>query len=530
MSRKFLYRRLGSAVIVNLMLVAVAVGPSEAQERPQLKRPQETPEEKPAETKKTKKVKGPRAVGVLQLSNGKATLIPVAILVDGKFHDASVYKADPVPMALESGTVYEAEQAGESQGLFTANGALHTKADGSVNPWVGTGSYLPHGTEAPKTTHKAEDVPVGLDNSGDEPPRLTRKSGSASNSNPASNSSSPPTSGPQSSEKPDGNATPANGSSASGSSGGDAPKGASPSSDNTASDKTASDKTASDKTASDKTAAQGDKKPSPPIPSSGPSSSGPDTQGQSAQGGESENYYRPTLRRGKPTEAAPKEDVSGGKVENPGSPATSTPIIGTQFVQLMPAISDSGGPDPQSYKFFWKDGEEEERRKQMLALAGDELRAYIAARAKGTIAAQAPTRKAEAPTHKGGVKPVPPVYENIQFRAFDVWKNNQPVMILSAEAQFPAAPGTTTSPETYNITLVSRTDIYGSLRKLYSGVTDKFHLDVTPRLVLIDAVDADGDGRGELLFRETTDAGNGYIIYRPTGDKLWKLFDSLGGA
>jgi hypothetical protein len=510
MSRKFLYRRLGSAVIVNLMLVAVAVGPSEAQERPQLKRPQETPEEKPAETKKTKKVKGPRAVGVLQLSNGKATLIPVAILVDGKFHDASVYKADPVPMALETGTVYEAEQAGESQGLFTANGALHSKAAGSVNPWVGTGSYLPHGTEAPKTTRKAEDVPVGLDNSGDEPPRLTRKSGSASNSNPASNSSSPPASAPQSSEKPDGTATPANGSSASGSSGGDAPKGASP--------------------ASDKTAAQGDKKPSPPIPASGASSSGQATQGQSGQGGESENYYRPTLRRGKPTEAAPKEDVSAAKVENPGSPASSTPVIGTQFVQLMPAISDSGGPDPQSYKFFWKEGEEEERHKQMLALAGDELRAYIAARAKGTIAAQAPTRKAEAPTHKGGLKPVPPVYENIQFRAFDVWKNNQPVMILSAEAQIPAAPGTATVPETYNITLVSRTDIYGSLRKLYSGVTDKFHLDVTPRLALIDAVDADGDGRGELLFRETTDAGNGYIIYRPTGDKLWKMFDSLGGG
>jgi hypothetical protein len=41
-------------------------------------------------------------------------------------------------------------------------------------------------------------------------------------------------------------------------------------------------------------------------------------------------------------------------------------------------------------------------------------------------------------------------------------------------------------------------------------------------------VDADGDGRGELLFRETTDAGSGYVIYRPTGDKLWKMFDSLG--
>jgi hypothetical protein len=58
-------------------------------------------------------------------------------------------------------------------------------------------------------------------------------------------------------------------------------------------------------------------------------------------------------------------------------------------------------------------------------------------------------------------------------------------------------------------------------------VTDKFHLDVTPRLELIDAVDADGDGRAELLFHETADAGSGYVIYRATADKLWKMFDSL---
>jgi len=101
-------------------------------------------------------------------------------------------------------------------------------------------------------------------------------------------------------------------------------------------------------------------------------------------------------------------------------------------------------------------------------------------------------------------------------------------MILTAEAHFPPAPGATAVPEEYSITLVTRTDIYGDLRKLYSGVTDKFHLDVTPRLELIDAVDADGDGRGELLFRETTDAGKGYVIYRAGADKLFKMFDSLG--
>jgi hypothetical protein len=119
------------------------------------------------------------------------------------------------------------------------------------------------------------------------------------------------------------------------------------------------------------------------------------------------------------------------------------------------------------------------------------------------------------------------VFENIQFHAFDVWVNNQPVIILSAEAHLPAAPGAAVAPDSYSIALVVRTDIYGNLRKLYSGVTDKFHLDVTPQLELIDAVDADGDGRGELLFRETTDAGSGYVIYRATADKLWKMFDSL---
>ena len=519
MSRKFLYSRWGPDVIVILaacvLAVFAAVVPqSAAQERPQLKRPQETPEEKPAETKKAKKVKGPRALGVLQLSNGKATLIPVAILVDGKFHDASVYKADPVPMALESGTVYEAEQAGESQGLFTTNGALHSKAAGSVNPWVGTGSYLPHGAEAPRTTRKAEDVPVGLDNSGDEPPRLTRKS-AASNQSPASGSPNT-AAGKESSEKPGAGASPANDSSAGGASGGDAPQGAGQ--------------------PSDKTANQGEKKKSPPEqtapsqPSPRQSSAGQASQGQASQGQESENYYRPTLRRGKPTQAAPEDDASAPKSANGGSLSGSAVPSGTKAVQLIPAISDSGGPDPQSYKFFWKEGEEEERRKQMLALAGDELRAYINARARGAIAATPAANKAVALAHKAGAKPAPPVFENIQFRGFDVWKNNQPVMILSAEAHFPSAPGTVTAPETYNITLVSRTDIYGSLRKLYSGVTDRFHLDVTPRLELIDAVDADGDGRGELLFRETTDAGNGYVIYRPTGDKLWKMFDSLGGA
>jgi hypothetical protein len=210
-------------------------------------------------------------------------------------------------------------------------------------------------------------------------------------------------------------------------------------------------------------------------------------------------------------------------------------------IQTYPAISDAGGPDPRSYTFEWLKGEEEERRKQMLDLAQQQLRLYLNQQAKalivpGPIASGSITPKSTATAagpknsttaRKRSSKAPEIPLENVQFRTFDLWANNQPVLVLSAEARIPPNPSGGPAPGNYTITLVARTDIYNNLHKLYSGVTDKYHLDVTPQLELIDAVDADGDGRGELLFRQTTDAGMGYIIYRATADKLWKLYDTL---
>src|SRR5258708_31790603 len=117
---------------------------------------------------------GPRALGLVRLSsNGKATLVPIAIRIDGRFYDAASYKANPVPMALESGTVYEGERSGTSVGLFTVNGALHSNAVNAVTPWLGTGMWLPAGTDVPQTAMKAESVPRGIETS-DQPPRLSK--------------------------------------------------------------------------------------------------------------------------------------------------------------------------------------------------------------------------------------------------------------------------------------------------------------------------------------------------------------------
>jgi hypothetical protein len=502
----FFYRKLGRDVIVVLILIGLlgrAVPRGAAQDKPQLKRPHDTVVEKPAQPKK-KSAKGPRAIGVLQLTSaGKGSLIPVAILIDGKFYDAGAYKADPVPMALESGTVYEAEQAGDSLGLFTVIGALHSKSVASPNPWVGTGSFLPHGAEVAKTTHKAEDVPVGMDNSDEPPPRLTKKSAVAatpagSGDGPASPTSSgkPPEQVGQKPSSPVG--------------------GESPSDKSAASDKPAGAGNENQK------AGSGNSKDQTQSASTG-AGAGMANQSSGESAGE---YYRPALRRGKPTESAPEEEkppvkVSVAKADSAESAKTS----GGESVQLVPAISDAGGPDPRSYKFFWKTGEEEEKRNLMLALAAREVRAYAAEQAKNQIPAKPGVVKAGG--RKAAAKPVDPVFERVHFHAYDVWVNNQPVMILTAEGHFPAAAGASATGQSYSIALVARTDIYGDLRKLYSGVTDRFHLDVTPELDLVDVVDVDGDGRGELLFHETSDTGSGYVIYRATADKLWKMFDSL---
>ncbi|MGA9812933.1 MAG: hypothetical protein WBQ64_09170, partial [Terriglobales bacterium] len=91
----------------------------------------------PAQSAARQKPKGPRALGLVQLlPNGKARLIPITILYDGEFYDASAYKASPVPMALESGTVYEGVRTGVSQGLFTVTGALQGN-----NTWIGDGTW-----------------------------------------------------------------------------------------------------------------------------------------------------------------------------------------------------------------------------------------------------------------------------------------------------------------------------------------------------------------------------------------------------
>ena len=198
------------------------------------------------------------------------------------------------------------------------------------------------------------------------------------------------------------------------------------------------------------------------------------------------------------------------------SPAASS-AIGP--VTVIPAVSDANGPEPHTYVYPTKPEDEQNFRKKILAMAAMELQNYQ----KPNVA---PAASKKPMIKKGGARSgnaALPDFEDVDLKILDLSSSNEPVLILTAKV-LPARASVTPDLQ-YFITLVAREDIYGDLHKAFSKITDTQHLDALPRYELIDAVDADGDGRGELLFRQISDAGKAFVLYRVIGDQLWPLYE-----
>jgi hypothetical protein len=452
-----------------------------------------------------KTAKGPRALGLLELApNGKAHLIPITILIDGKYYDASAYKAAPVPMALWSETVYEAVLTGVSQGLFTVTGALQRKDANEATEWMAEGTWQSASALKAKAKKKPlPSVPRGL-NEDEGPPVLRRSSDKPKSTEPPAEPSTPSQTASASTSSP-GAATPTTG-----------PVSSSPT------------------TPSPQTQAQ-------------TQANTPPQDGKPADDNPPEDKDRPTLKRGQPG-AISAEQSQNAAVPSPKTPAhpptpapTSTTApssspSGTQpetpaasQIQLIPAISDSHSPDLIPYAFNMQPGEEQEFRKKMLAIAADEIRARAGQPASTSGKASQPTH---ASSQRAKPTAVQPIFEDVQLRVFDLGNVNEAELVLTAKARMPQTPHQKqpANPDLqYMITIVARQDVNGDLHKALANITDTQHLDAIPQLELIDAVDVDGDGRGELLFREVSEAGTAFVIYRVIGDRLYPLFQGTPG-
>ncbi len=138
-----------------------------------------------------------RAVGVYEWTGDFAKptasrLIPVSVYIEGKFEDAGVYTARPVPFALLNGNLYILQSAGIDKGTLDLAYAKHLQA---VEPtgdlayddgWFGYGSVKP--LSAPRNTTRAlkpsKNVPVIATSSDPNRPHLvTKNSGDAASTN-----------------------------------------------------------------------------------------------------------------------------------------------------------------------------------------------------------------------------------------------------------------------------------------------------------------------------------------------------------
>ena len=434
-----------------------------------------------------KKIKGPRALGLLEFGpNRKPRLIPIEILYDGQYYDASAYKASPVPLALWSGTVYEGVQSGISQGLFTVTGALENQ---ETKEWLAEGTWLPAGSIPAKSAKKAgSSEPRGLND--DSGPPVLRRAATAEQ--------------PKVTETPPAPSVP--------------PVPPAP---------------PQPQPAGAPTQPQTPSAAAPPAPATSAAASPP------SDATPPEDPNRPTLKRGKPApkplEPLPSAAANSSQptAKSTAQPQAPSAAAKTTPMQLIPAISDADGPEPQSYKYDMKPDDESQLRTKVLALAADEVRARAKQLSGATTPSSEAARKPGQRAKAAASRPAQPTFTDVQFRAFDLSNSNEPILILTAGARLPQNPKEKADPSSqlqFLVALVARQDINGDFHKVFSNVTDTDHLDVLPQMEFIDAVDADGDGRGELLFRQVSDAGSAFVVYRVIGNQLWALFQSTPGA
>ncbi len=417
-------------------------------------------------------------------------LIPVSILVDGKFYDAGLYLANPVPMALETGNVYEIQKSGDAAGLFTVNSVMQLQAS---NTFYGVGKITSQADveaaakrAAAAKAMAAAKAPSRLSSEDSGPPRLRRAGGHGGRSGSPNDSpnSGPPI--PQTSPQPP-SSTP--------------------------------DSTGGDDSDPDRPTL---KRPEPP-PSAAPTASPAPASTTASSAPPADDSDRPVLKRG-------SQGQQAASLTGPAVPKSSaTPSSGKATTTIAPnrlqvAVSDPNATQPHPFKWIGKP--EYEQRDQ-------EATRQIALQAVRDYAAKHPGLRASSVT------------DDLQVHAFDLDYTNTPLFVLTATVPQGSAPtprSRTPKPKAvaaqepvpgapkdeFYVTVVARENYDGTMRKVFVSVTDKTHLDVYPRLELIDVVDADGSGRGELLFRQISDTSRSWVIYRVGVETMTALYN--GGA
>src|SRR5438067_12669893 len=123
-----------------------------------------------------KKQSGPRALAVITWNGdsstperGTSVLAPVAILVEGRFYDAELYHAQPEPLAVDAGVIYDVLKNGDPIGTFNVGGSRQDKGI-----WYGLGQFEAKKEKPAAPVKSSSTAPLAPAATDEDRPKLRR--------------------------------------------------------------------------------------------------------------------------------------------------------------------------------------------------------------------------------------------------------------------------------------------------------------------------------------------------------------------
>ncbi len=453
-------------------------------------------------------------------------LIPVSLFIGGHMEDADVYLARPVPLALQTGNVYEIDEAGLKKGLFDVDHARNSQgftkdiADTNAFGWYGFGTFSPPAKLKVPVLSASKQLP-SITSTGDSTrPHLGTKSASdtsTASSKPADSSKS------ENSES-------------------DRPKLNRPADQ---------DATASTTSGSSKD----DDVDRPTLRKRDPAE---DAQRRKAAGQSgvrgpdvslNDDPDRPTMRHGKPASAEGAQDLVGlpagmhqtaavsdavdrsehifarewesptergetlAKLEAIAKPKIAKYIAANQLVIGTPAIAAATAPVapplPAAVATPPTSSDDENAPKLQRGIPQQ----YQSPSPGPKTTAPRPTA---TPAHRSSLaRPAarktsanpPLVLSNEQLTPYTLSYGGLPTFVYTAEASLK------TGGPVY-LTLVAQRMVTGEYQVSLTSITDAAHLDRTPWMRLVDAVDPDASHRASLLFELRGQSSRQFALYR----------------
>jgi len=250
---------------------------------------------------------------------------------------------------------------------------------------------------------------------------------------------------------------------------------------------------------------------------------------------------RPTLRRrSDSSDSAPSPSSAGAE-----SPAPETAIGGAdpdrprmahgqqsmkddyQPAQLtgvpsgleqMIAVSDAHEGEVHPFVYLWSDPADATNMQTQMEIAASN--AIAASQPPVKAAPKAHTATTAAQHRKAAAAPPSPpklVFSNERFKAYELTYNAGATLVFSGETLDHAG-------KVKYVTLIAQPDFNGVPKVLFKSVTDDDHLDQTPKMRLVDAVDARADNRGDLVFELRSSRDREFVIYRVSAGQAEQVF------